>query len=430
MRFRKSIKICKGVKINFSKSGASCTFGIPGCSVNVGKKGTYLNSGIPGTGLYNRTKLGGYSNNKKLNSYNNSYNKSLEMPLCFNLQLNEDGSILFYNNYGGLITDPAVIRKIKATDEFKSKRDKLMEESFSNINSKTESIINIYKLSPKTESLADYTNLLESLKPMVYLKNQYTISEPTMNDVIKILKNEAESKVCTKKFWKIKALKEKYVEDNKEIRFSELYSNWKNEKEAFEKKENEIEQRKNDCYLQEYNSIKGKLEGIIHGDVPIVENEIKTWLSTVELPIDFDLQFEYNKNTLMVDLDLPEIEDMPTEKAAKLANGTVKKKNKTQKEVKEDYVNCVFGLAVFFASNLFNLSPSIKNIVLSGYTQRRNQKTGDIQDDYVYSIKFLRDVFEKRDNLQEKPLDFCMKFENRCNITSTMIMKTIKPFEE
>lgn len=360
MRFRKSIKICKGVKINFSKSGASCTFGIPGCSVNVGKKGTYLNSGIPGTGLYNRTKLGGYSNNKKLNSYNNSYNKSLEMPLCFNLQLNEDGSILFYNNYGGLITDPAVIRKIKATDEFKSKRDKLMEESFSNINSKTESIINIYKLSPKTESLADYTNLLESLKPMVYLKNQYTISEPTMNDVIKILKNEAESKVCTKKFWKIKALKEKYVEDNKEIRFSELYSNWKNEKEAFEKKENEIEQRKNDCYLQEYNSIKGKLEGIIHGDVPIVENEIKTWLSTVELPIDFDLQFEYNKNTLMVDLDLPEIEDMPTEKAAKLANGTVKKKNKTQKEVKEDYVNCVFGLAVFFASNLFNLSRKLQ----------------------------------------------------------------------
>lgn len=430
MRFRKSIKICKGVKINFSKSGASCTFGIPGCSVNVGKKGTYLNSGIPGTGLYNRTKLGGHSNNKKLNSYDNSYNKSLEMPLYFNLQLNEDGSILFYNNYGGLITDSAVIRKIKATDEFKSKRDKLMEESFSNINSKTESIINIYKLSPKTESLTDYTNLLESLKPMVYLKNQYTISEPTMNDVIKILKNEAESNVCTKKFWKIKALKEKYVEDNKEIRFSELYSNWKNEKEAFEKKENEIEQRMNDCYLQEYNSIKEKLEGIIHGDASIVENEIKTWLCTVELPIDFDLQFEYNKNTLMVDLDLPEIEDMPTEKAAKLANGTVKKKNKTQKEIKEDYVNCVFGLAVFFASNLFNVSPSIKNIVLSGYTQRRNQKTGDIQDDYVYSIKFLRDVFEKRDNLQEKPVDFCMKFENRCNITSTMIMKTIKPFED
>lgn len=430
MRFRKSIKICKGVKINFSKSGASCTFGIPGCSVNVGKKGTYLNSGIPGTGLYNRTKLGGHSNNKKLNSYDNSYNKSLEMPLYFNLQLNEDGSILFYNNYGGLITDSAVIRKIKATDEFKSKRDKLMEESFSNINSKTESIINIYKLSPKTESLTDYTNLLESLKPMVYLKNQYTISEPTMNDVIKILKNEAESNVCTKKFWKIKALKEKYVEDNKEIRFSELYSNWKNEKEAFEKKENEIEQRMNDCYLQEYNSIKEKLEGIIHGDASIVENEIKTWLSTVELPIDFDLQFEYNKNTLMVDLDLPEIEEMPTEKAAKLANGAVKKKNKTQKEIKEDYVNCVFGLAVFFASNLFNVSPSIKNIVLSGYTQRRNQKTGDIQDDYVYSIKFLRDVFEKRDNLQEKPVDFCMKFENRCNITSTMIMKTIKPFED
>ena len=59
MRFRKSITICKGVRVNFSKSGTSLTVGPRGASVNIGKNGTYLNTGIPGTGLYDRTKIGG-----------------------------------------------------------------------------------------------------------------------------------------------------------------------------------------------------------------------------------------------------------------------------------------------------------------------------------------------------------------------------------
>lgn len=56
MRYRKSVKICKGVRVNFSKSGPSVTVGGRGCSVNFGNKGTYLNTGIPGTGFYDRKK--------------------------------------------------------------------------------------------------------------------------------------------------------------------------------------------------------------------------------------------------------------------------------------------------------------------------------------------------------------------------------------
>ena len=59
MRFRKTINICKGVKVNLSKSGASYTVGGKGLSVNVGRNGVYLNTGIPGTGLYDRRKIAG-----------------------------------------------------------------------------------------------------------------------------------------------------------------------------------------------------------------------------------------------------------------------------------------------------------------------------------------------------------------------------------
>ena len=49
LRFRKSVKIGKGMKMNFSKSGVGASFGIPGFSYSVGKKGSYINAGIPGT---------------------------------------------------------------------------------------------------------------------------------------------------------------------------------------------------------------------------------------------------------------------------------------------------------------------------------------------------------------------------------------------
>jgi hypothetical protein len=63
MRFRKTIKIAPGFKLNISKSGISSTVGKRGLSANIGKNGTYLNTGIPGTGISNREKISGNADN-------------------------------------------------------------------------------------------------------------------------------------------------------------------------------------------------------------------------------------------------------------------------------------------------------------------------------------------------------------------------------
>ena len=67
-RFRKSVKLIPGVKLNFSKRGTSVTIGGRGASVNVGSRGTHANVGIPGSGLSYRTRLdGGQTNRKGIN---------------------------------------------------------------------------------------------------------------------------------------------------------------------------------------------------------------------------------------------------------------------------------------------------------------------------------------------------------------------------
>jgi len=51
LRFRRSIKILPGVRLNFSKSGVSTSLGGPGASINLGPKGTRQTIGLPGTGI-------------------------------------------------------------------------------------------------------------------------------------------------------------------------------------------------------------------------------------------------------------------------------------------------------------------------------------------------------------------------------------------
>lgn len=50
-RFRKTIKLFPGVKLNFSKSGVSTSIGGPGATINISKRGTRGTVGIPGTGV-------------------------------------------------------------------------------------------------------------------------------------------------------------------------------------------------------------------------------------------------------------------------------------------------------------------------------------------------------------------------------------------
>jgi hypothetical protein len=50
-RFRKTIKLFPGVKLNFSKSGVSTSIGGPGATINISKHGTRGTVGIPGTGV-------------------------------------------------------------------------------------------------------------------------------------------------------------------------------------------------------------------------------------------------------------------------------------------------------------------------------------------------------------------------------------------
>ena len=77
LRFRRSVKIAPGIKVNFNKNSISTTIGPKGMHYTVNSKGKTTKSiGIPGTGLYytetSNIKKGKKTSNNKANNANNS----------------------------------------------------------------------------------------------------------------------------------------------------------------------------------------------------------------------------------------------------------------------------------------------------------------------------------------------------------------------
>ena len=58
LRFRKTIRVAKGLRLNLSKSGTSVSVGGKGFTLNFSKRGVTRTVGLPGTGISVRQRLG------------------------------------------------------------------------------------------------------------------------------------------------------------------------------------------------------------------------------------------------------------------------------------------------------------------------------------------------------------------------------------
>ena len=324
MRFRKSIKVTKGVKLNLSKGGASFTVGsgLP-VSLNVGTNGAYLNWSIPGTGVYDRVRL----------------DKVLKEKL---------GGVLGFGTAAAEEEEPGEKNAKKTGTKTAAKKSSATKTTAKSTAKKT--------ASAKTETKK------EPARP----------SDEEMNAIAQ------------------------------QIALVNIH--------------------------RQALDVSKKASGTLNADE--AEAQIEAWLSESEAPIEFSVQPEVieSKGAVMIDLDLPEIEDMPQDKLAELADGTIKIKKKTKKEQVEDYRTCVFGLGEYVASHVLAEVPQAKKVVVSAYTQRRSEKTGELLDVFIYSVVFSRGDFTK-DYQDKDPYEFCQKLPSRFYVLASGVMKEIVPFE-
>lgn len=451
MRFRKSITICKGVKLNFSKSGVTATVGGKGISANLGKQGVFLNTSLPGTGIYDRKRIVNFNNMDldklsigglsvgsllggdakkpgKTSTKPAAARPEADMPESIQLELADDGSILVYDQDGMPVEDRAVLAKLRSTASYRASCEQLIRAEMDAFNAETEAFVNIGQLSEDVLRPDEYERALRSSRPETAKPEPFPDPEPTREGTRVWL--EAEAKKNVTGFFNVDKKREDYVRTRLADAFLDEHDAWARRKADYEAEQQEKVEAENERLEREYEARMEMLRAGLDGDRDAVEDQIEAWLRTLEVPIDFDVDYEYDAETgvLMVDMDLPEIQHLPTQKMVEMSSGKLKTKEKTQKELKQEYARCVFGLGMFCASHFFNVTPHMERILLSGYTQRRDAKTGDMNDEYIYTVIFERSAFERSGYQQKEPLDFICKFKNRMNLTANGDLKQIEPY--
>jgi len=167
----------------------------------------------------------------------------------------------------------------------------------------------------------------------------------------------------------------------------------------------------------------------LNGTSDFVIPNFETILKEIDIKPEFFIDFEYNEEnkTFLLDLDLPEIENIPEKTASILQSGKLSVKTKSEKQIKEDYAKCVTGLGFLISGITFMASVGIENVVISAYTQRINNADGLEKDDYIYSIEFNRETFSKINYSKFEPIEAFKNFNHEMNLSKYHIFKTIIP---
>ncbi len=427
VRFHRSIKIAKGVRLNISKTGLGVSVGPRGAKISVGPSGVYSNVGVPGTGLYARNKISTGNTNKIQQPSNGLIERNLNVQVSVDDDTGEEQVIITEN--GRPVYDESIIRKIKREQSFKDRLQQLREKVHNGIEEKSQILTNIHTYS---EPLPDWEELrgnLENSEPEVYSRNEFQEPEPNKYSIYKKLEDEAYKTV--KGIFRLKKKRIEYIEERIEKVFSIELSEWGKRKELFEQEEDNKEKSANAEYLETYKEWRRGLELRLNPTENFISEELNNYFSSIQLPVDFSLSYDVYEEgrTVYLDVDLPEIEDYPQTKSQILKSGKVSVKNKTKKEMKEDYLQSVAGISIYFASIVFTVSPLIQNVYVSGYTQRINKSTGKIEDEYVYSVNY--DIARFR-NLNFQKIDPQLALESFnpiMKVSKTSDLVTIQPYE-
>jgi hypothetical protein len=167
-------------------------------------------------------------------------------------------------------------------------------------------------------------------------------------------------------------------------------------------------------------------------DLSGLENDILETLGQLEWPRETNIAIELREKRLLLDVDLPEIEDMPTARwLPNNGHGTLVVKNVTQKDLAAFYFGHVSSLILRLIGHSFSVSSGIRSVAVSAYTQRSGS-TGRVDDEYVAAAEIDRNGWNQVDCSQMSAIDpenLLRRFGAKMEVNSRGILKVQQPFE-
>lgn len=395
IRFRKRIKLAPGLHLNLSGSGLSVSAGPRGASMTFGGRGgTYMNTGIPGTGLYSRERVGAAPSRASSRSSSGS-GDTVKMTITISVE--DDGTVTFKDQAGNLL-DERLVKQAK--EQQKAAIQGLMQTACDEINGNIDALEQIHHATPAPDWHLTYEpQPYPEPKPSKPVLRKYGLLDKLFaSRRVRVDKENADAEAtynASMLIW------------NRSLR----------EHEAREQARKVLHNEK------------------VHTEVPAMEIVLEESLMEIVWPRETALSSEIRDDgrVVMIDVDLPEIEELPRKTAAMPARGyklSVKDLPVTRHQ--QLFMRHVHGIGFRIIGEVFYVLPKADEVVLSGYSQRPNKATGEVQDQYLYSVRVNRRDwaginFSNLDDVD--PAAALGRFEIRRDITKTGLFKEIAPFD-
>ena len=393
LRFRRSIRIAPGVTLNLGKKGVSVSAGPKGASVTLGKNGLWGNIGLPGTGLSYRTRLSGSpAQQARLREIQEREARREQLHggglAGLSVSLDEKGQLLLADRQGRALT-PAEKRQV--WDQFGADLEQWLAVEMADINGDTALILNI----------SNDIQAPASAEPK-YEAPPFAEAEPVMPPAptapVKPVAPELKLGFW-ESWWPGRVAKRQAAHQAALAAWQQSCERWQHacaeQATAFALAQSEYQsaqarwQQAKQAFAAEQALIAQQFSERLTHDAELVAELLENELASLDWPREtlVSLQLQLSRGRVYLDVDLPEVEDLPSHTATLGANHQrLLIKEKSARQLREEYARHVHGVVLRLAGVVFALLPNIKEVVVSGYSQRLNAGTGHIADEYLLSV--------------------------------------------
>ena len=326
-----------------------------------------------------------------------NHNDTETVKLSITIHLDDDGNVQFQDSDGSPLPED-LVRQAKRQQGDRIRQ--WLADECDKINQQTRSLETVHLDTPDPDQKPTYT------------PETFTVPEPDAP-------NTKPLGILGRLFKRVRA---RIEQENAAVQqeYAQELADWRRAKAAFEAHERQQKQL---------------IEERLYTDTEAMFQLLEERLQAISWPRETNVSFEVadSGQKVFIDVDLPEIEDMPTRSASLPARGwKLSMKPLTDARKRRLYMAHVHGIGFRLIGEIFAMLPTADEVTLSGYSQRPNKATGEIQDEYLYSVRVIREAWSviNFSNLQAVDvIEAFAEFDLRRNMTKTGIFKPIEPYE-
>ena len=401
LRFRRRVRILPGVYLNLSRSGVSASVGIRGASMTLGQDGVYANLGIPGSGLSHRSRIDGKgtSTNKAERPSARSAGKrpegaysSTSAPANPGADASRDRTQQAQVYIAEISTDQPALGRVELHIDtsghislVSNEGHPLPERDFKLLRRRTPE--------PFRDAMAEYVAMQEAL--LAALLDLHTQTpDPERRQIPEARRfpvpepdapRQRPQNLLTRLLpWKRRRFEAGQAQALKN--FEAAHARWTDARARHVR----AEKARIDAYVK----------GLESADPEVSEQALAKRLSALEWPRETDVSFEFgpHQTCLTLDVDLPELEALPTLKyGMPKRQWRILTKEFSTTEQQDNYARHVHAVVFRLLGEVFACLPRVTEVRVAGYTQRIDPATAVVRDDYVIAVVAARADWEAID---------------------------------